>query len=99
MMGFLGLQLWILGPQGTTSVFDPTIAAITSTKISPELGWILAIGVAVVLIGLAVLHSVRVGFNWRAFVLPVFLSAMALVADVGLQPAPWHAIGIPDSCW
>jgi D-xylose transport system permease protein len=78
MMGFLGLQLWILGPQGTTSVFDPTIAAITSTKISPELGWILAIGVTVVLIGQVILRSVRVGFNWRAFVLPVFLSVMAL---------------------
>ena len=79
MMGFLGLQLWILGPQGTTSVFDPTIAAITSTKLPPELGWALAIGAAIVLIGLAVLRSIREGFKWRSFVLPVFVSAMALV--------------------
>ncbi len=42
MLGFLGLQLWILGPQGTLSIFDPNIAALTGTELPPLVGWILA---------------------------------------------------------
>lgn len=80
LMGFLGLQLWILGPQGTTSVFDPTIAAITGTTIPPEIGWVLAGAVVVVVVGQALVRGMRTGFSIRALAVPVAVSALALVA-------------------
>jgi D-xylose transport system permease protein len=59
LMAFLGLQLFILGPDGTMSVFDPTISALTDTTLPGGAGWILAGGAAVVLLGVGTTRAMR----------------------------------------
>jgi D-xylose transport system permease protein len=75
MLGFLGMQLFILGPQGTLSVFDPTIGALTSTTLPLEIGWIL--GAAVVLAVVAT--AVRRGFSgggMRSLAIPMLIAVV-----------------------
>ena len=48
LLGWLGVQLHVLGSEGTLNVVDPTILAITTTFLPAEVGWLLVVGVAVV---------------------------------------------------
>ena len=79
LMAFLGLQLWILGPQGTMSVFDPTIAAITGTTLPAVASWALAAGLVAAILGSTVAAIARRRRSARALALPLILSALALV--------------------
>ena len=78
MMGFLGLQLWIPWAAGYDQRLRSHHRRHHLHQIPPELGWILAGAVAILLIGQAVLNNVRGGFNPKSLIVPVFLAAMAL---------------------
>ena len=47
LLAILGIQLHVLGSQGTLNVVEPHILAITSSYLTPEQGWLLAIGLSV----------------------------------------------------
>ncbi len=87
LMAFLGLQLFTLGPQGTMSVFDPTIAALTGTTVPPTVGWIGGLVIAVLIIGLAVWRGTPHRLNVRMLVAPVLLSLLVLAAIAVLNSA------------
>lgn len=41
LLAYLGVQLQVLGTQGTISIFDPHITDLTSTGLPPNVGWLL----------------------------------------------------------
>jgi len=47
LLGWLGVQLHVLGSEGTLNVVDPTILAITTTFLPIGVGWVLVAGLAV----------------------------------------------------
>lgn len=78
MLAFLGLQLFILGPNGTMSVFDPTIAGLTGSWVPVELGTILGIGVALA-VAVVVIRSVSSGRrDLRHLAFPVVIAALVI---------------------
>jgi D-xylose transport system permease protein len=79
MLGFLGMQLYILGPQGTLSIFDPTIGSLTGTTLPPTLGWILALVIMVAVLVSAALSGIR-GRGLRGYAIPIVISIVVLVA-------------------
>lgn len=44
LLGWQGVQQWVLGTTGTINVFDPHIEAIATTTLPPAWGWVLAGG-------------------------------------------------------
>ncbi len=78
LMAFLGLQLWILGPQGTMSVFDPTIAAITGTTLPALASWILASILVLALLGTSIATAARGMRSARTLGLPLIISGLVL---------------------
>jgi D-xylose transport system permease protein len=80
LMAFLGLQLWILGPQGTMSVFDPTIAAITGTTLPTLAGWILAGVLVFAILGTSAVGVTRGRRSARALGLPLIISVLVIGA-------------------
>ncbi len=78
MLGFLGLQLWILGPQGTLSIFDPNIGALTGSTLPAEAGWIVAAIVAVAVVAAALVRGARGRLTMKSFGLPVVLAALVI---------------------
>jgi D-xylose transport system permease protein len=59
LMGWLGLQLWILGPQGTINLpYDGFVAKLTHTNLPAGLGWVIT-GALVVVYLVAALVDVR----------------------------------------
>lgn len=57
LLGWLGVQLHILGSLGTTNVSDPRILDITTSHLPPAGGWLL---VAIVAVG-----QIVIGIRWR----------------------------------
>jgi D-xylose transport system permease protein len=94
-LGFLGLQLFILGPQGTMSIFDPNIAALTGTAVPPTAGWIIAGVVVVGIIATALLRWRGMGGlrGMRSLGLPIFVAALVLGAVAFLNT--YH--GVPTA--
>lgn len=41
LLAYLGVQLQVLGAQGTISIFQPQVVALTSTALPPGIGWLL----------------------------------------------------------
>lgn len=39
MLGWLGMQLWVLGPNGSINVSDPSLTLLFTTYVPPILGW------------------------------------------------------------
>jgi D-xylose transport system permease protein len=79
MLGFLGMQLYILGPQGTLSIFDPTIGSLTGTTLPATLGWILALVILAAVVVSAALSVIR-GRGLRSYAIPIVISVVVLVA-------------------
>lgn len=77
LMAFLGMQLFILGPQGTMSVFDPTIAALTGALVPVEVGWILGVGVFGAVLAIALIRTAT-GRGGIRLLVPVLLAALGL---------------------
>ncbi len=77
MLAFLGLQLYILGPQGTMSIFDPNIAALTETAVPATIGWILA-AIAVAGVALTVVRRARGAFELRSLGLPIVVAGLVV---------------------
>ena len=77
MLGFLGMQLYILGPQGTLSIFDPQIGALTQTTLPPTIGWVIAAFIVAAVVAAAVVSGLR-SQGLRSFVVPVLLSLVVL---------------------
>lgn len=77
LMAFLGLQLFILGPQGTLSVFDPTIAGLTNALLPVEVGWVLGIGLVGAVLAVALIRAAT-GRREVRLLVPVLLSALGL---------------------
>jgi D-xylose transport system permease protein len=79
-LGFLGLQLYILGPQGTMSVFDPNIAALTGSHVAVKVGWVVGGIVAVALISVALVRWRAAGSSRRlgSLGLPVLTAALII---------------------
>jgi D-xylose transport system permease protein len=73
MLGFLGMQLFILGPQGTMSVFDPTIGSLTSTTLPPTIGWVLAAAVVVAVV-VTVVRLVIGGGRVLSMAIPILIA-------------------------
>jgi len=48
LLGWQGVQQWVLGSTGTINVFDPHIDAIATTTLPAAWGWALAIGGSIV---------------------------------------------------
>ena len=93
MLMFLGLQLWVLGPQGTMSVFDPTIAALTGTSLPATAGWSLGVVVAVGVAG-SILVRARDGLrismvSKRIAIAVLILGAVALFNASRGVPTPF----------
>jgi D-xylose transport system permease protein len=76
MLGFLGMQLYVLGPQGTLSIFDPQIGALTSTTVPPTVGWILGAAVVVAVVATALRPGIRGGL--RSLATPMLISLVVL---------------------
>lgn len=55
LLGWQGVQLYVLGTTGTINVFDPTIVNLAGSFISVQLGWILAVVVLVLVLADTVL--------------------------------------------
>ena len=95
LLTFLGLQWQILGAQGTLSIFDSHIAALTGTTLPPETGWILgglvAAG-AVIVSALRLRRQTRRGIV-RAVSFPVLVAALVL-GTVGVLN---RANGVPTA--
>ena len=90
---FLGLQLWVLGPQGTMSVFDSTIAALTGTSLPATAGWSLGVVVAVGVAG-SILVRARDGLrismvSKRIAIAVLILGAVALFNASRGVPTPF----------
>src|ERR1035437_1556729 len=79
-MGFLGLQLYILGPDGTLSIFDPNVAALTGTQLAPSIGWILAAIVAVAVVASTLVRYVRGGVALRSLGRPIVIGVLIVGA-------------------
>jgi D-xylose transport system permease protein len=47
LLAILGIQLHVLGSQGTLNVIEPHIVAISSSYLTPEQGWLLALGISI----------------------------------------------------
>ncbi len=77
LMAFLGLQLFILGPQGTMSVFDPTIAALTGSWLPVELGWIAGVAILGAVIAFAAFRAVT-GRRDLRMLAPILLAVLVL---------------------
>lgn len=56
LLAILGIQLHVLGSQGTLNVVEPHILAISSSYLTPEQGWLLAVGVSVLYAATQLLH-------------------------------------------
>lgn len=76
LMAFLGLQLFILGPQGTLSVFDPTISGLTGALLPIELGWILGVCLVGAVLAVALIRAAR--RREVRMLVPILLSALGL---------------------
>jgi D-xylose transport system permease protein len=48
LLGWQGVQQWVLGSTGTINVLDPRIEAIATSTLPAVWGWILAVGVATI---------------------------------------------------
>jgi D-xylose transport system permease protein len=92
LLGFLGMQLYVLGPQGTLSIFDPQIGALTSTTLPPTIGWILGAAVVVAVVATAFLRGVR-GGGWRSLAIPTLI-AVVVFAGVAVFNA---SRGVPTA--
>jgi D-xylose transport system permease protein len=80
-IGWLGLQLWLLSPEGTINIpYDGFVASLTHTYMVPVVGWIIGIAI-VVLYALAALRGRQ---RRLAAGLPVPSQTMLLVRIVGL---------------
>jgi D-xylose transport system permease protein len=79
-MGFLGLQLYILGPDGTLSIFDPNVAALTNTQVPPSVGWILAAIVTVAVVATTLVRYARGEVAVRSFGLPIAVTVLVVGA-------------------
>ena len=79
-MGFLGLQLYILGPNGTLGIFDPNIAALSGTELPVSVGWILAAIVGVAVVASTLVRYARGGVAVRARSRPVVGGVLIVVA-------------------
>lgn len=80
-IGWLGLQLWLLSPEGTINIpYNGFIADLTHTNMQPIVGWI--IGVVIIL--LYALAAMRGRQRRVAAGLPVASSTMVLARIIGL---------------
>ena len=79
-MGFLGLQLYILGPNGTLGIFDPNIAALSGTELPVSLGWILAAIVAVAVVATTLVRYAHGGVAVRSLSRPVVVGVLIVAA-------------------
>jgi D-xylose transport system permease protein len=79
-MGFLGLQLYILGPNGTLGIFDPNIAALSGTELPISVGWILAAIVAVAVVATTLVRYARGGVAVRSLSRPVVVGVLIVAA-------------------
>ena len=79
-MGFLGLQLYILGPNGTLGIFDPNIAALSGTELPVSVGWILAAIVGVAVVASTLVRYARGGVAVRSLSRPVVVGVLIVVA-------------------
>jgi D-xylose transport system permease protein len=77
MLGFLGMQLYILGPQGTLSIFDPTIGSLTGTTLPPTMGWAVAIVILLAVFAASV-RSVLRGRGIRSVAVLIVVSLLVL---------------------
>ncbi len=57
LLGWLGVQLHVLGRLGTTNVSDPNVLRITTSHLPPVLGWVLVVVVFA--------SQLAVGMRWR----------------------------------
>ena len=59
LLGWQGVQLWVLGDTGTININDPFIIDLTSTFFTPVLGWIIAVALIAVYAALALVSQAR----------------------------------------
>lgn len=78
MLGFLGLQLYILGPQGTLSIFDPHIAALTGTTLPATAGWLTAAIAVVAVVALTLGRRARGPLAVKSVGPPILLAALVV---------------------
>jgi D-xylose transport system permease protein len=75
LLGWQGLQQYVLGSTGTINVFDPEIGAIASSTLPPAWGWALAIGGSAAYVLTHVQEQVR----WRRAGMPTQPLAVVVV--------------------
>ena len=98
LLGWLGVQLHVLGDAGTLNVFDAHITDIASTFLSPAWSWPLA---AVLIVGLAGSRLLEQSRRQRAGMVtrsrPVLLAEVAIIAIVliGAVAVLNQAYGVP----
>jgi len=89
LAGFLawqGVQLRVLGTNGTVNVFEPNIGKIASTYLPSVWGWILGIGIAAWFGATSVLKQVRrrrAGLKPQPLILPLLFTAVIAVISLG----------------
>jgi len=95
LLTFLGLQWQILGAQGTLSIFDSHIAALTGTTLPKGIGWLLAgvVTAGALIVVAARLRASRGKGVVRALGFPALVAALAL-GTVGVLN---RAQGVPTA--
>ena len=93
-IGWLGLQLFLLRPEGTINLpYDGTIAKITHTNLSPAAGWIIAI------LAIGIYAAVEFFNRSRRLAagLPAISLTQALIRVVGLAILIGAAVAVLNS--
>jgi D-xylose transport system permease protein len=100
LLGWLGVQLHVLGDAGTLNVFDPHITAIASTFLPAAWGWALAIvGAAGYAWTRLREHALRRRAGMTVRPLPVLFARAAVIAAVSLGAVAVlnQAYGVPTA--
>lgn len=107
LIGWLGLQLYVLGDTGTINLRDPFITGLAGTFLPAAVGWLVAAGIlvgygaALVLrrrrrqaAGLPVRSPTLLAFRFLAVAVPLLAAMAVLNADRGLPLAVVIFVGL-----
>ncbi|HET8606606.1 MAG TPA: hypothetical protein VFL66_06195 [Gaiellaceae bacterium] len=100
LLGWLGVQLHVLGSAGTLNVFDSHITAIASTFLSDSWGWVLAVAATVAYAGSRLLEDARrrrAGMRARPLIVVVTQTIVTAAICLGVVAVLNHASGVPTA--
>ena len=83
LLGFQGVMLKVLGNHGAINMRDPVIRGLTTTNIDPEIGWMLAVAV-IVIVGFILIRKnkkrIAHGLKPNAILFPMLILTIFIFA-------------------